>query len=102
MVGRLYTRRSTGAAAWATNATPSPMWDVEGSGMVPIPNMVSDSVTEESMHCPYEMLRSLIILLQRNCQKFLDPAVWSEACLRQIKLALHPQIPSTADQNSHS
>jgi hypothetical protein len=25
----------TKAAVWATSATPLPMWDVEGSGMVP-------------------------------------------------------------------
>jgi hypothetical protein len=27
---------------WATSATPLPMWDPEGSGMVPVPNMVAD------------------------------------------------------------
>jgi hypothetical protein len=32
----------TKAAVWATSATPLPMWDVEGSGMVPLPNMVAD------------------------------------------------------------
>ena len=29
--------------AWATSATPLPMWGVDGSGMVPRPNMVSVS-----------------------------------------------------------
>ena len=32
----------TKAVVWATSATPLPMWDVEGSGMVPLPNMVAD------------------------------------------------------------
>jgi hypothetical protein len=32
----------TKAAVWATSATPLPMWDSEGSGMVPLPNMVVD------------------------------------------------------------
>jgi hypothetical protein len=32
----------TKAAAWATFATPLPMWGVEGSGMAPLPNMVAD------------------------------------------------------------
>jgi hypothetical protein len=32
----------TKAAAWATGATSLPMWGVEGSGMVPCPNMVAD------------------------------------------------------------
>jgi hypothetical protein len=32
----------TKAAVWATSATPLPMWDSEGSGMVPLPNMVAD------------------------------------------------------------
>jgi hypothetical protein len=32
----------TKAVVWATSATPLPMWDPEGSGMVPIPNMVAD------------------------------------------------------------
>jgi hypothetical protein len=34
----MYTR----VAAWATSATPLPMWGVEGSGMVLLPNMVTD------------------------------------------------------------
>jgi hypothetical protein len=34
----MYTR----VAAWATIATPLPMWGVEGSGMVLLPNMVTD------------------------------------------------------------
>jgi hypothetical protein len=34
----MYTR----VAAWATSATPLPMWSVEGSGMVLLPNMVTD------------------------------------------------------------
>jgi len=29
--------------AWATSATPLPMWGVDGSGMVPRPSMVSVS-----------------------------------------------------------
>jgi hypothetical protein len=32
----------TKAVVWATSATPLPMWDPEGSGMVPVPNMVAD------------------------------------------------------------
>jgi hypothetical protein len=32
----------TKAVVWATSATPLPMWDVEGSDMVPLPNMVAD------------------------------------------------------------
>jgi hypothetical protein len=32
----------TKAVIWATSATPLPMWDPEGSGMVPVPNMVAD------------------------------------------------------------
>jgi hypothetical protein len=32
----------TKAVVWATSATPLPMWDAEGSGMVPEPNMVAD------------------------------------------------------------
>jgi len=43
MVGRLYTRGYTGAAARAANATPLPMWGVGGFSMVPWPKMVSDS-----------------------------------------------------------
>ena len=31
----------TKAVVWATSATPLPMWDPEGSGMVPVPNMVA-------------------------------------------------------------
>jgi hypothetical protein len=31
----------TKAAVWATSATPLPMWDVDGSGMVPLPNVVA-------------------------------------------------------------
>src|SRR5271170_1913449 len=42
MVECLYTRGYTGAAAWATSATPLPMWDPEGYRMVPLPNMVAD------------------------------------------------------------
>jgi hypothetical protein len=30
------------AAVWATSATSLPMWGVEGSGMIPLPNMVAD------------------------------------------------------------
>jgi hypothetical protein len=33
----------TKAAVWATSATPWPMWDVDGSSMVPLPNMVAVS-----------------------------------------------------------
>jgi hypothetical protein len=33
--GRLYTRDYSGAAAWALNATPLPMWGLEGPSMVP-------------------------------------------------------------------
>jgi hypothetical protein len=33
----LYTQGYTGAAAWVTFATPLPMWDLEGSSMVPGP-----------------------------------------------------------------
>jgi hypothetical protein len=32
----------TKAVAWASNATPLPMWVEMSSGMVPIPNMVAD------------------------------------------------------------
>jgi hypothetical protein len=32
----------TKAAVWASSATPLPMWDVEGSSMVPLPNVVAD------------------------------------------------------------
>jgi hypothetical protein len=32
----------TKAVVWATSANPLPMWDLEGSGMVPVPNMVAD------------------------------------------------------------
>jgi hypothetical protein len=32
----------TKAVVWATSATPLPMWDPEGSGMVLLPNMVAD------------------------------------------------------------
>jgi hypothetical protein len=32
----------TKVVVWATSATPLPMWDPEGSGMVPVPNMVAD------------------------------------------------------------
>ena len=32
----------TKAAVWATSTNPRPMWDVDGSGMVPWSNMVSD------------------------------------------------------------
>jgi hypothetical protein len=32
----------TKAVVWATSATLLPMWDVGGSGMVPVPNMVAD------------------------------------------------------------
>jgi hypothetical protein len=32
----------TKAVVWATSAIPLRMWDPEGSGMVPVPNMVAD------------------------------------------------------------
>jgi hypothetical protein len=31
----------TKAAVWATSATPLPMWDVDSSGMVHLPNVVA-------------------------------------------------------------
>jgi hypothetical protein len=46
MVGRLYTLGHIGTAAWATSATPLPMWDVERSSMVPWQGWYLFHVTE--------------------------------------------------------
>ena len=40
----------TKAAVRTTSATPLPMWDVEGSGMVPGPNLVSDFRDTEQLY----------------------------------------------------
>ena len=41
----------TMVAAWATFATPLPMWGVEGSRMVLLPNMMTDFRDTRSPRC---------------------------------------------------
>jgi len=48
----------TKAAVWATSATPWPMWDVDASSMVPLPNMVA-----VSRDTPPQMADLVLLLL---------------------------------------
>jgi hypothetical protein len=59
----------TKAVVWATSATPLPMWDPEGSGMVPIPNMVADFRDTPHQENP----RSLLIVITLIDTQSIDP-----------------------------